>query len=186
MDHAGGVARIRLHFSEPALDTAVWLKYDIINGWQDYAANAAFSPDRLSAELEIQDGGFGDADGVANGIIIDPSGFAIATGDTDGAADTRALVDRVHPPREAVGAVVSYLCWYSKRRPFACDRCPLVLRRCAYRRFRFIASSLGEETRHDKVGDGRDIIGFELRDGQVEGHVRNHGNQCRVIQACGP
>ena len=91
MDHTGGVARIRVYFSEPAPDTAVWLKHDIINGWQDYAAHATFSPDRLSAELEIQDGGFGDADGVANGVIIDPSGFGIATGDTDGAADTRAL-----------------------------------------------------------------------------------------------
>lgn len=91
MDYTGGVARIRVHFSEPAPDTAVWLKYDIINGWQDYAAHAAFSPDRLSAELEIQDGGFGDADGVANGVIIDPSGFGIATGDTDGADDNRGL-----------------------------------------------------------------------------------------------
>ncbi len=78
MEHVGGIARIRAHFSQPAPETANWLKYDIINGWQDYAAHAFFSHDRLSVEIEIQDGGFGDADGVPNGIIIDPSGYGVA------------------------------------------------------------------------------------------------------------
>lgn len=79
MDQVGGIARIRVYFSEPAPQAARWVKYDIINGWQDYSAHAAFALDRLSAEIEIQDGGDGDADGVANGIVIDPSGYGIAT-----------------------------------------------------------------------------------------------------------
>jgi hypothetical protein len=80
MDQVGGIARVRVYFSEPAPQTAKWLKYDISNGWQDYSAHAVFAYDRLSVELEIQDGGFGDADGVENGIVIDPSGYGIATG----------------------------------------------------------------------------------------------------------
>lgn len=80
MDQVGGIARVRVYFSEPAPQTAKWLKYDITNGWQDYSAHAVFADDRLSVEFEIQDGGFGDADGVENGIVIDPSGYGVATG----------------------------------------------------------------------------------------------------------
>jgi fibronectin type III domain protein len=85
MDHVGGIARIRVYFSEPAPQAARWIKYDSINGWQDYSAHAAFALDRLSVEIEIQDGGAGDADGVKNGIVIDPSGYGIAT--TSAASD---------------------------------------------------------------------------------------------------
>ena len=92
MDHVGGIARIRVYFSEPAPQAARWIKYDSINGWQDYSAHAAFAPDRRSVEIEIQDGGFGDADGVENGIVIDPSGFGIATtGVSSDSSDSHAL-----------------------------------------------------------------------------------------------
>jgi hypothetical protein len=47
----------------------------VVNGWQDYSDHAIFSEDRKSVTLEFKDGGFGDADGTANGIIIDPSGL---------------------------------------------------------------------------------------------------------------
>lgn len=79
MEQVGGIARVQVYFSEPAPQAAKWLKYDITNGWQDYSAHAVFAHDRLSVEIEIQDGGFGDADGVENGIIIDPSGYGVAT-----------------------------------------------------------------------------------------------------------
>ena len=80
MEQVGGIARVQVYFSEPAPQAAKWLKYDIANGWQDYSAHAVFADDRLSVEFEIQDGGFGDADGVSNGIVIDPSGYGVATG----------------------------------------------------------------------------------------------------------
>jgi len=57
---------------------AKWYKYDPVNGWQDYSAYATFSADRESVTLKLQDGGFGDADGVANRIVVDPSGPGIA------------------------------------------------------------------------------------------------------------
>ncbi|BBO77592.1 hypothetical protein DSCW_50090 [Desulfosarcina widdelii] len=78
LEHTGGIARIRIYFSDPAPQSARWIKYDTINGWQDYSVHATFADDGLFVDLEIQDGGFGDVDGVENGIIIDPSGYGIA------------------------------------------------------------------------------------------------------------
>jgi hypothetical protein len=80
MNEVGGVGRVRVHFQEPAPHAAKWVKHDAFNGWQDYSAHAVFADDRFSVEIELQDGGFGDADGVANGIVIDPSGYGITIG----------------------------------------------------------------------------------------------------------
>ena len=43
-------------------------------------------PDMKSVELSFQDGGFGDADGLVNGTIVDPSGpvFSSETGSGNG------------------------------------------------------------------------------------------------------
>ena len=57
---------------EPAPSNINWYKYDPVNGWQDYSAHAPFSADMKSVTLELKDGDYGDADGVANGIIVDP------------------------------------------------------------------------------------------------------------------
>lgn len=91
MEQTGGIARIRIYFSDPAPQSARWIKYDTINGWQDSSAHATFADDGLFVDLEIQDGGFGDADGVENGIIIDPSGYGIANGNDASDADARSL-----------------------------------------------------------------------------------------------
>ena len=76
---AGATAEVTIYLSEVAPSDAKWYKYDAINGWQDYSAHATFSADRTSVTLELKDGGFGDADGAANGIIVDPSGLGSAT-----------------------------------------------------------------------------------------------------------
>ena len=70
----GDTAEVTVYLSEAAPAGAAWYKYDAVNGWQDYSAHAVFSPDRTSVTLQFMDGGFGDADGVANAVIIDPSG----------------------------------------------------------------------------------------------------------------
>ena len=107
MNQVGGIGLIRIHFQEPAPYSATWVKHDAFNGWQDYSAHAVFADDRLSVEIALQDGGFGDADGVANGIVIDPSGYGIATGGaTDSAVDSHET-----SPSAAVGAGVSSLFW---------------------------------------------------------------------------
>jgi hypothetical protein len=67
-------AQVTVYLSEAAPAGATWWKYSLINGWQDYSANVTFSTDRKSATLNLTDGGKGDADGLANGTIVDPSG----------------------------------------------------------------------------------------------------------------
>jgi len=70
----GDTATVTIYLLEPVDPDARWYKYNQIDGWQDYSNDSAFSSDRTSVVLELKDGGIGDADGTANGIIIDPSG----------------------------------------------------------------------------------------------------------------
>ena len=50
-----------------------------------------FNDDRRSVTIEVQDGGFGDSDGVANGVIVDPGGVVAdstsTTTETSGGGD---------------------------------------------------------------------------------------------------
>jgi hypothetical protein len=70
----GSTVDVTLHFSESLGDALRWYKYMPMTGWTDYASHVIFSGDRRSVTLSLQDGGFGDADGIANGVIVDPSG----------------------------------------------------------------------------------------------------------------
>ncbi|MFZ0484440.1 MAG: CFI-box-CTERM domain-containing protein, partial [Desulfobacterales bacterium] len=54
----------------------VFYKYDTINGWYDYSEHTTFNDDGQSVTLELKDGGYGDSDGLANGVIVDPGGIA--------------------------------------------------------------------------------------------------------------
>jgi Carboxypeptidase regulatory-like domain/Domain of unknown function (DUF4214) len=75
----GDTGNVTIYFSEAAPSGAIWYFYDSINGWTDYSQYATFSSDRKSVSVQLKDGGYGDADGIANGIIVDPSGFGIAS-----------------------------------------------------------------------------------------------------------
>jgi len=76
VDRPGDTAVVTVHFSRPASSSAKWIKFDPIQGvWLDCSAYAVLSDDGMSVTLELVDGGFGDVDGVANGIIVDPSGL---------------------------------------------------------------------------------------------------------------
>ena len=61
---------------EQFLEIGKWYKYSSIDGWQDYTAHATFDVERKLVILQLEDGGYGDADGTPNGIIADPSGLA--------------------------------------------------------------------------------------------------------------
>ena len=74
VNNPGATAEVVVYFAQPAPDGAQWYQYNPLTGWQDYTAHAFFSADRKSVTLALMDGGFGDADGVANGVIVDPSG----------------------------------------------------------------------------------------------------------------
>jgi hypothetical protein len=72
-------ALVTIGLSDPAPAGARWVKYDAVNGWRDYSQHAAISADRQSVTVEVKDGDYGDADGVANGIILDPAGLSTAS-----------------------------------------------------------------------------------------------------------
>jgi len=76
---AGDQSTVRLHFSQAASYFSKWYKYDsITDKWYDFSAYAKFASDRRSVTLTLTDGGSGDADGVANGVIVDPAGIVEA------------------------------------------------------------------------------------------------------------
>jgi hypothetical protein len=50
----------------------------------DYSDYAEFSKNRKTIYLTLKDGGFGDADGIENGIIVDPLTIGTAIGDGGG------------------------------------------------------------------------------------------------------
>ena len=80
MDQPGDQAEITVYFSEPAPQNGTWFKYDPIEAtWTDFSSQTDFSGDRLSVTLYLEDGGEGDADGIANGIIVDPSGVGVSS-----------------------------------------------------------------------------------------------------------
>ena len=72
----GDTATIRIYFSGGIFASDVFYKYDTINGWFDYSEHTTFNDDGQSVTLELKDGGYGDSDGLANGVIVDPGGIA--------------------------------------------------------------------------------------------------------------
>ena len=77
---AGTTATVRIYFSEDISNASTFYKYDTIRGWQDYSNHATFHTDGRSISLELKDGDYGDCDGTANGVIVDPGGVAGAMG----------------------------------------------------------------------------------------------------------
>ena len=76
LNQPGATATVRVYFSAGTSLDDTFYKYDTINGWNDYSEHTTFNDDGQSVTLELQDGGYGDSDGVANGIIVDPGGIA--------------------------------------------------------------------------------------------------------------
>jgi hypothetical protein len=76
VESPGAIARVRIYFSEDISKATTLYKHDTVNGWQDYSQYTTFNDDGRSITLEVKDGGYGDSDGVANGIIVDPGGLS--------------------------------------------------------------------------------------------------------------
>jgi hypothetical protein len=77
-DTVGGTVRVTIYLGNPAPVGYVWNKYGPNDGWYDYSDDAEFNADRDQVTLTLVDGGIGDDDGVANGVIVDPSGLGSA------------------------------------------------------------------------------------------------------------
>ncbi len=61
--------------------------------WLDYSGYAEFSDSRQEVWLTLKDGGFGDADGIENGIIVDPLAFGSETDPSGGSGSS--LIEQV-------------------------------------------------------------------------------------------
>jgi hypothetical protein len=76
VDVPGDEVKAAVHLSAAAPAASSWFKYDPVEDeWYDCSDYAEFSADRKRVYLTLIDGGFGDADGIANGIIVDPLGL---------------------------------------------------------------------------------------------------------------
>ena len=76
VENPGDIAELTVYFSKEVPPGSVWYKYDSVEKiWDDFSDYAVLDPNRRSLKLYLEDGGPGDADRVANGIIVDPSGF---------------------------------------------------------------------------------------------------------------
>jgi hypothetical protein len=74
----GATALVRIYYSEDISGANQYYFYNTVNGWQDYTQYTTFNQDGSSVTVELQDGGHGDSDGVANGVIVDPGGLVSA------------------------------------------------------------------------------------------------------------
>jgi hypothetical protein len=84
----GDETTVTIYLSEAAAD-GKWYKYDPIDAeWVDYSAYIEFGADRKVVYLTLKDGGFGDADGIENGIIVDPLAFGLSA---ESDADSHAV-----------------------------------------------------------------------------------------------
>ncbi len=88
----GNEAQVTIYLSSPAPDDYKWYKYghkyndqtgqyETNESWYDYSQYAQFNGDRDQVTLTLVDGGVGDDDRQANGMILDDSGLGTASGD---------------------------------------------------------------------------------------------------------
>ncbi|MGB9442850.1 MAG: choice-of-anchor U domain-containing protein, partial [Desulfobacterales bacterium] len=85
IEEPGDEVVVTLYLSKAAYDDGIWYKYDLVNDeWVDYSEFIDFSADRKTAYLTLTDGGFGDADGIANGVIVDPLALRTASDHSSG------------------------------------------------------------------------------------------------------
>ncbi len=86
-DVTGGTVNVTIYLPTPAPQGYKWYKYSSTDGWIDYSSHASFNVERDQITLTLTDGGTGDNDGVANGIILDPSGLGSTPVEPDDPAD---------------------------------------------------------------------------------------------------
>ena len=72
VEQPGDSTEVTVEFPEAA--PASWVKIDSSGAWVDYTEHVTYNGDRTIATIRLVDGGIGDDDGIANGIIVDPSG----------------------------------------------------------------------------------------------------------------
>ena len=114
----GDEVLVTIYLSKAAYDDGVWYKYDPVNAeWFDYSEFIDFSADRKTVHLTLTDGGFGDADGIENGVIVDPLALRTATDHSSGSDNFIGdVVDNLNP---------TGMCFISAADSRSADRQPL-------------------------------------------------------------
>ena len=111
VEQVGGTTSIPIYFSDSINEDVQWYTHDDMNGWQDYADHSFFSNNGMSVTLELKDGGFGDADGMENGVIVCTSGPSLTasssyaksvTGESPTASDS-CFIEALSPQKELAG-----------------------------------------------------------------------------------
>ncbi len=74
---AGASTDIVVDLDEPAPGNAKWVKFSAGSGWTEFSDHVAFNADRSAVTITLVDGGAGDDDGAADGLIRDPSGLGV-------------------------------------------------------------------------------------------------------------
>jgi hypothetical protein len=78
---------LTVYFAEPLAANTRWYKYDPSTGEvTDFSSNVSFNGNE--AVVTLTDGGLGDADGVVNGTIVDPSGPSFTASSTTGGSSS--------------------------------------------------------------------------------------------------
>ncbi|MEJ2039266.1 MAG: hypothetical protein P8X55_10065 [Desulfosarcinaceae bacterium] len=84
VDQPGQEANISMYSSQAmSQETVQWVRFDEIDGWQTCEDRVTTNSVDGSVQYQIRDGGEGDADGVANGVIVDLSGPLMADAQVD-------------------------------------------------------------------------------------------------------
>ena len=122
----GDEVQVTIYLSKAAYDDGIWYKYDPVNSeWVDYSDFIDFSADRKTVYLTLTDGGFGDADGIENGVIVDPLALRTATDHSSGSdsfveniadsitPDVGCFVSAASPARPSVGQALGL--WHKIR-----------------------------------------------------------------------
>ena len=72
---------VQIYFSEEIPLNASWFKLDYNKGFVDYSPHTHKNLPGYHITVQLKDGGIGDADGVANGVIVDPGGIGFINAD---------------------------------------------------------------------------------------------------------
>jgi hypothetical protein len=86
VSNPGDTATVTVFLPSPAPEGYKWFKYNARDGWYDFGDRAVFNADRTQITLTLVDGGTGDDDGVANGVIRDPSGLGTTSAPVGGSS----------------------------------------------------------------------------------------------------
>jgi len=90
----GDSATTTIYLSDPVDAQSSWVCYDSADGWKDCSANTQVDADGFKVQRNLKDGGAEDADGTANGVIVDMSGPGVApTSDSSNSALSQSQSD---------------------------------------------------------------------------------------------